>query len=241
MLNFNTYFFCAFLFQGYDENLLSVDPASISQRPKDSPEQIIKIDHDYAETLPDEESFLCHKVEAAKKEDDILKTIDEEEDSKPFPLAVKEEPCSPSPSTSTSVGKRVRKSLADEDFIYDDEAPSDQSSDWSPSSKKRMKSCKKKSGDSRQSKRSRTSSVSDSGSVTSGPDRYRELRDRNNEASRRSRMNRKQREVEMMERSTSLEKENLQLKVKAENLEKRVKTLREILLKVVLAKNKSNN
>jgi hypothetical protein len=78
------------------------------------------------------------------------------------------------------------------------------------------------------SKRSRMSSVD--------PvcDRYRELRDKNNEASRKSRQNRKAREIEMKDVATKLERENQSLKIKAAEMERLVKKLREALLEAVI-------
>lgn len=65
-------------------------------------------------------------------------------------------------------------------------------------------------------------------------EKYRELRNKNNEASRRSRANRKSREVEMREYADKLETENRRLKVKAEEMETLVKTLRNCLMQLVL-------
>lgn len=65
-------------------------------------------------------------------------------------------------------------------------------------------------------------------------EKYRELRNRNNEASRRSRANRKSREVEMKDHASQLEAENRRLKVKAEEMEQLVKRLRSCLMQLVL-------
>jgi hypothetical protein len=78
------------------------------------------------------------------------------------------------------------------------------------------------------SKRSRQSSVD------SESDRYRELRDRNNEASRKSRQSRKVREGEMKETAAKLERENQSLKIKADEMERLVKKMREALLEAVM-------
>jgi hypothetical protein len=77
------------------------------------------------------------------------------------------------------------------------------------------------------SKRSRQSSVD------SECDRYRELRDRNNEASRKSRQSRRARECEMKETAAKLERENQTLMIKADELERLVKKLREALLEAM--------
>lgn len=69
--------------------------------------------------------------------------------------------------------------------------------------------------------------------------KYRELRNRNNEASRRSRANRKQREMKMKEYSDRLIADNGRLKAKAEQLERQVERFRSCLMKIVLSsKNK---
>jgi hypothetical protein len=78
------------------------------------------------------------------------------------------------------------------------------------------------------SKRSRMSSVD------SECGRYRELRDKNNEASRKSRQNRKARESEMKDVAAKLERENQSLKIKADEMERLVKKLREALLEAVI-------
>jgi hypothetical protein len=78
------------------------------------------------------------------------------------------------------------------------------------------------------SKKARTSSVD------SDCDRYRHLRDRNNEASRKSRQNRKYRESEMKENAAKLERENQSLKIKADEMERLVKKLRQALLEAVI-------
>lgn len=72
--------------------------------------------------------------------------------------------------------------------------------------------------------------------LTSGEscDRYRELRDKNNEASRKSRQNRKARDLEMKDYAENLVSENQTLKIKAEEMERLVKKLREALLEAVV-------
>jgi hypothetical protein len=65
-------------------------------------------------------------------------------------------------------------------------------------------------------------------------DRYRELRDKNNEASRKSRQNRRSREVEMKEYAARLVSENQSLKIRADEMERLVKKLRQALLEAVV-------
>lgn len=72
--------------------------------------------------------------------------------------------------------------------------------------------------------------------LTSGEscDRYRELRDKNNEASRKSRQNRKTKESGMKEYAAELERDNQTLQIKADEMERLVKKLREALLEAVV-------
>lgn len=65
---------------------------------------------------------------------------------------------------------------------------------------------------------------------------YRECREKNNEASRRSRMNKKAKESEMSKRATELERDNKILKMKVEELEKLVTSMRNALLQSALKK-----
>lgn len=63
---------------------------------------------------------------------------------------------------------------------------------------------------------------------------YRESREKNNEASRKSRMNKKAKESEMAMRAIQLEKDNKVLKMKVEELEKLVTSMRNALLQSAL-------
>ncbi|XP_015511946.1 uncharacterized protein [Neodiprion pinetum] len=65
---------------------------------------------------------------------------------------------------------------------------------------------------------------------------YRELREKNNKASRKSRINKKVKEAEMMKKANDLEKANAILKMKAKELEKLVIAMRETLLQLALKK-----
>lgn len=66
--------------------------------------------------------------------------------------------------------------------------------------------------------------------------KYRVLRDKNNEASKRSRMNRKLKELQMEQLATDLEEKNKKLKVKADILEDVTKRLKEALMTAILQK-----
>ncbi|XP_070163680.1 uncharacterized protein [Polyergus mexicanus] len=63
---------------------------------------------------------------------------------------------------------------------------------------------------------------------------YRECREKNNEASRRSRMNKKAKESEITIRAVKLERDNKVLKMKVEELEKLVTSMRNALLRSAL-------
>jgi seryl-tRNA synthetase len=65
---------------------------------------------------------------------------------------------------------------------------------------------------------------------------YRECREKNNEASRRSRMNKKAKESEMAVKAIKLERDNKILKMKVEELEKLVTSMRTALLRSALKK-----
>jgi hypothetical protein len=65
---------------------------------------------------------------------------------------------------------------------------------------------------------------------------YRECREKNNEASRRSRMNKKAKESEMTTRAIELERDNRILKMKVEELEKLVTSMRSALLRSAMKK-----
>lgn len=79
--------------------------------------------------------------------------------------------------------------------------------------------------------------VSDSESHTSDYS-YKELREKNNKASRKSRINKKVKETEMQRRAKDLERDNVVLKMKVEELEKLVTSMRTALLQSALKKEK---
>lgn len=70
----------------------------------------------------------------------------------------------------------------------------------------------------------------------SSDDKYRQLRDRNNEASRKSRATRKAKENELNHSASHLESINRQLTIKAEELEKMVNEMRQALLQIMTKK-----
>lgn len=66
--------------------------------------------------------------------------------------------------------------------------------------------------------------------------KYRELRDKNNEASRKSRLKRKIKEMEYGKEADDLERENQKLRVQVEELEKTVTSFRNNLMLLLLNK-----
>ena len=70
---------------------------------------------------------------------------------------------------------------------------------------------------------------------------YKEARQKNNEASRRSRMNKKAKEIEMCNKASKLEKDNRVLRMKVEELEKLVTSMRNALLKSALNRETRTN
>lgn len=82
----------------------------------------------------------------------------------------------------------------------------------------------------------RTGSVSSNCSKDSDASKYRELRDKNNEASRRSRLKRKLKEQELEDEADALYSRNIKLKAEVEELEKLVTKFREDLFKIMIRK-----
>jgi len=175
-----------------------------------------------------------------------------------FPSTVKEEPLSPRPdsysydspaSYTNQKRSKKRKSDSSDDYIYDTENLSDESMDWAPSkSKKKTKTGKRRNSKSggkggvtvaakieRRTSFSRLTVDSETESILSSADRYRELRDRNNEASRRSRLNRKQKEMEMNDEAEGLSRRNIHLTAKAKKLENLVGIMRKLVMAKVTA------
>lgn len=80
-------------------------------------------------------------------------------------------------------------------------------------------------------------SADDNASIVSTHEiKYRELRDKNNEASKRSRMNRKLKELQMEQLADELEERNKKLKVRADILEDMTKRMKEALMTAILQK-----
>ncbi|CAG9787330.1 unnamed protein product [Diatraea saccharalis] len=73
-----------------------------------------------------------------------------------------------------------------------------------------------------------------SSSVSTHETNYRKLRDKNNEASKRSRMNRKLKELQMEQLALELEEKNKKLQIKADILEDMTKRLKDALMMAIL-------
>uniref|UniRef100_A0A2A4ISV9 BZIP domain-containing protein n=2 Tax=Heliothis virescens TaxID=7102 RepID=A0A2A4ISV9_HELVI len=87
----------------------------------------------------------------------------------------------------------------------------------------------------RESTVSSVCSVDDnSSSISTQEFKYRELRDKNNEASKRSRMNRKLKELQMEQLADELEEKNKKLRVRADILEEMTKRLKNELMSAIL-------
>lgn len=82
----------------------------------------------------------------------------------------------------------------------------------------------------------RNMSISSDSSKDCDAMRYRELRDKNNEASRRSRLKRKMKEMGLEKEAMELEERNIKLKTQVEELEKTVNNFRNNLFKIMLSK-----
>ena len=88
----------------------------------------------------------------------------------------------------------------------------------------------------RESTVSSVCSVDDNSSSSTPNYKYRELRDKNNEASKRSRMNRKLKEQQMELLAVELEEKNKKLRVQADILEEMTKKLKNELMSAMLKK-----
>lgn len=171
-------------------------------------------------------------------------------------VIIKSEPGSPASTScsasnrSTNKGPTRRKRRRDDSSDYvasdSDESVSDDSQqEWSPTpaKKRRRKSSsnstktigKTGSGGKRTGRRRSSSQASALAAPVNnnGQDKYRALRERNNEASRRSRMNRKQRDVEMLQFADELHRKNVSLKARAEKMENLVKYMRAEIMKAL--------
>lgn len=171
-------------------------------------------------------------------------------------VVIKSEPGSPASTScstsnrSTSKGRARRKRRRDDssDYVVSDSDQSvsdDSQQEWSPTpAKKRTRrksstystktSGKTGTGGKRTGGGRRSSQASGQATPASGgQDKYRALRERNNEASRRSRMNRKQRDVEMLQFADDLHRKNVSLKARAEKMENLVKYMRAEIMKAL--------
>ncbi|XP_063374329.1 uncharacterized protein LOC134662017 isoform X1 [Cydia amplana] len=81
-----------------------------------------------------------------------------------------------------------------------------------------------------------SNACSENSSMSTQDTKYRELRDKNNEASKRSRMHRKLKELQMEQEADQLEERNKKLRVQAGILEEMAKRLKDALLTSIMQK-----
>ncbi|XP_047998377.1 uncharacterized protein LOC125235812 isoform X2 [Leguminivora glycinivorella] len=81
-----------------------------------------------------------------------------------------------------------------------------------------------------------SNACSENSSMSTQDMKYRELRDKNNEASKRSRMHRKLKELQMEQEADELEEKNKKLRVQAGILEEMAKRLKDALLTSIMQK-----
>lgn len=134
-------------------------------------------------------------------------------------------------------GKRVRKRKNYDDDDEDYEPPSKQ-----PSSRRKISHYSDSDTDSEEESRprgrprGRPPKRAESVSSDNDASKYRELRDKNNEASRRSRLKRKYKELELEKEAEELNSKNIKLKAQVEELEKMVTNFRDNLFKIMIKK-----
>lgn len=123
----------------------------------------------------------------------------------------------PMKKTSKNVIRRNKMS-------YSTDVDSDQEEEGKPKRKARGRPAK------------RAESVSSESSKDADISKYRELRDKNNEASRKSRLKRKMKETELETEANELHNRNIKLKAQVEELEKLVTNFRDNLFKIMINK-----
>ncbi|XP_022900193.1 DNA ligase 1-like [Onthophagus taurus] len=136
---------------------------------------------------------------------------------------------SPASSSKKSKKRRYDDDDSDEDFVDDEN-----DKDYIPAEEEESIVKKPKRG--RPPKRGKSISSDDYSQLEPQEARYREMRDRNNEASRRSRYKRKQKEMKVVDELSLEEERNVRLKAEVEELQKTVDRFRDSLMKVMLSK-----
>lgn len=153
-----------------------------------------------------------------------------------IPTKVKtEEINEPTPSTRRRISTRATSTVTSssvEPLVASRRSERTRTSTKTASSKERETIVKIKTRD--KNDRKRYYEESDSEDDDDSLSQYRECREKNNEASRRSRMNKKAKESEMSVRAIELERDNKVLKMKVEELEKLVTSMRNALLRSAL-------
>nr|CAH7745125.1 unnamed protein product [Callosobruchus chinensis] len=137
--------------------------------------------------------------------------------------------------------KRSRKRKTFEDFEEDDQEDEDYVPPFEKSRRKVSRRCSDYESESEVRPRGRpkgrpprrADSLSSDCSKDSDANKYRELRDKNNEASRKSRLKRKFKEQEIEKEAEELNWKNVKLKAQVEELEKMVNNFRDNLFKIM--------
>ncbi|CAL1685392.1 unnamed protein product [Lasius platythorax] len=155
-----------------------------------------------------------------------------------IPTKVKtEEINEPTPSTRRRISTRATSTVTSssvEPLVASRRSERTRTSTKTASSKERETIVKIKTRDKNDRKRYYEESDSEDDDDDDSLSQYRECREKNNEASRRSRMNKKAKESEMSVRAIELERDNKVLKMKVEELEKLVTSMRNALLRSAL-------
>ncbi|XP_060523521.1 uncharacterized protein LOC132700316 isoform X2 [Cylas formicarius] len=168
-------------------------------------------------------------LQALGVEDDLLSSLSSPRDHPPST------PSTPSYASSTKRPRKRRYSFEDDD---EDE-------DYKPPTSKRRPSTVRlrdidveatSSDDDYDEGAAKRRTPKRRGSAGGRVDHYRELRDKNNEASRKSRLKRKIRELEFEKEADELHVRNIKLKAQVEELEKMVSTFRNNLFQILVKK-----
>lgn len=156
-------------------------------------------------------------------------------------LDIDQSTSSPPQTVARSFRSRKRRTREDSDEDYEPPSRIGRKSIKLPTSKIEWESdCSSDEDETPKSRRGRPPkrkmSISSDSSKDCDAVRYRELRDKNNEASRRSRLKRKMKEMSLEKEVVDLEEKNVKLKTQVEELEKTVNNFRNNLFKIMLNK-----
>ncbi|VEN49932.1 unnamed protein product [Callosobruchus maculatus] len=185
-------------------------------------------------------------LDLVKNEDISSISVDEIFSASPNSSANTTVPGSPATTVDTVLSdlarpKRSRKRKTFQDFEEDDQEDEDYVPPFERSRRKVSRRCSdsesepevKPRGRPRGRPPRRADSLSSDCSKDSDANKYRELRDKNNEASRKSRLKRKIKEQEIEKEAEELNWKNVKLKAQVEELEKMVNNFRDNLFKIM--------